>query len=179
MRIQKSLDMKTKKPLTMPDDEWEELDAITLSIIWLCLVDDVLFYIVEEKSATNIWSRLESLYMTKYFKNIIYLKRQLCGMKMKEGTKITKHLNVFKTLIFQLTSMDIKIDDEHKEFNLLCTLPESWGRLVSSISLSTTDTLEFDTVVGAFLSEELRKKSSFETSSPEALVVRGRSKQRG
>ena len=68
-------------------------------------------------------------------------------MKMKEGTKITKHLNVFKTLLFQLTSMDIKIDDEHKEFNLLCTLPESWGRLVSSISLSTTDTLEFNTVI--------------------------------
>ena len=74
--------------------------------------------------------------------------------------------------------MDVKIDDEDKAVNILCTLPESWGQLVSSISLSTTDTLEFDNVVGALLSEELRKKTSLETSSPKALVVRGRPKDK-
>ena len=73
----------------------------------------------------------------------------------------------------ELISMDVKIDDEDKAINLLCTLPESWGQVVSSISLSTNDTLEFEIVVGALLSEELRKKSSFETSTLEALVVRG------
>ena len=31
--LQKSLYGKRKKPVTMRDDEWEELDAITLSII--------------------------------------------------------------------------------------------------------------------------------------------------
>ena len=73
--------------------------------------------------------------------------------------------------------MDVKSDGEYKAVNLLCTLPESWGQVVSSISLSTTDTLEFDNVVGALLSEELRKKTSLETSS-QALVVRGRSKEK-
>ena len=58
------------------------------------------------------------------------------------------------------------------------TLPESWGQVVSSIRLSTIDTLEFDNVVGELLSKELRKKSILETSSPEALVVRGRSKEK-
>ena len=99
-------------------------------------------------------------------------------MRMKEGTKIASHFNVFNTLICQLSSMDVKIDDEDKSVNLLCTLCEVWGQVVSSISLSTTDTLEFDNVVGALLSEELRKKTSPETSSPEALVVRGRSKKK-
>ena len=47
------------------------------------------------------------------------------------------------------------------------------------LSLSTIDTLEFDNVVGALLFEELRKKSSLETSLPEDLVVRGRSKEKG
>ena len=100
-------------------------------------------------------------------------------MRMKEGTKIADHLNVFNTLIYQLSSMDVKIDDEDKSVNILCTLLESWGQVVSSISLSTTDTLEFDNVVGALLSEELRKKTSLETSSPEALVVRGHFKDKG
>ena len=72
----------------------------------------------------------------------------------------------FHTLIFQFTSMNVKIDDDDKPVNLLCTLIEYCGQAVSFISLSTTDTLEFGTVVGALLSEEFRKKSSFETSTP-------------
>ena len=80
-------------------------------------------------------------------------------MRIKEGTQIADHLNVFNTFIFQLSIMDVKIDDEDKAVNLLCTLPESWGQVVSSISLSTTDTLEFDNVVGALIYEELRKEN--------------------
>ena len=99
-------------------------------------------------------------------------------MRMKEGTKSADHLNVFNSLIFQLSSMDVKIEDEDKAVNLLCTLPKSWGQVVSSISLITIDILEFDNVVGALLSEELRKKTSLEISSLEALVVRGRSRER-
>ena len=92
-------------------------------------------------------------------------------MRMKEGTRIVDHLNVFNTLIYQLTGMDVKIYDEDRAVSILCTLHESWVQVVSSISLSTTDTLEFDNVVGALLSEELRKKSSLETCSLEAVVV--------
>ena len=98
---------------------------------------------------------------------------------MKEGTKITDHLNVFNTLIFQLISMDVEIYNEHKATNILCTLPKSWGQVVSSISHSTNDTLEFDTMDRVLLYEELRKKCSLKTSSHEALVVIGVSKERG
>ena len=76
------------KPLTVADDEWEDLDAKALSTIHLCLMNDVLFNIIGEKSATSLWNKLESLYMTKSVTNIIYLKQQLYGMRMKEGTTI-------------------------------------------------------------------------------------------
>ena len=79
--------------------------------------------------------------MTKYLTNKIYLKTQLYGMRMKEGTKIADHLNVFNTLIYQMTSMDVKIDDEDRAVNLLCTIPKTWIPVVSSIILSTIDTL--------------------------------------
>ena len=82
----------------MTDDEWEELDAKALSTIRLCLADDVLFNIVEEKSTKSLWSKLESKYMMKSLTNKIYLKRHMYDMTMKEGTKITDHLNVFNTL---------------------------------------------------------------------------------
>jgi hypothetical protein len=44
---------------------------------------------------------------------------------------------------------------------------------------SSTYDIDYDIVVGALLSEEMRKRSSKETSTTEAMVVRGRSIERG
>ena len=96
-----------------------------------------------------------------------------------EGTKVEEHLNIFNTLIFQLSDMEVKMQEEDKAITLLCSLPESWDHFVTSISLTTTDSLKFEFVVGALLSEEVRRKSSIETSAPEAMVARGRSKEWG
>ena len=109
----------------MTNDEWNELDGRDLSGIRLCLADDVLFNIVSEKTAVGLWTKLEKLYMTKSLTNRILLKRQLYGLRMKEGTLITDHLNVFNTLLVQLDSLDVKFDSEDKAITLLCSLPES------------------------------------------------------
>ena len=70
----KALLGKSKQPYTMTDDEWSNNDDIALSGIQLCLVDDVLFNIVSEKTATGLWTKLEKLYMTKSLTNKILLK---------------------------------------------------------------------------------------------------------
>jgi hypothetical protein len=98
---------------------------------------------------------------------------------MKEGIKIVNHLNIFNTLICQLTSMDVKYKDEDKVIMILCSLPESWDHLVTSMWFITTDTIDYDIVVGALLIEEMRRRSSKETSTAEAMVVRVRSIERG
>jgi hypothetical protein len=61
--LQKALVGKTKKPTSMTDEDWEDLDARALSTIRLCLEDEVLFNIIEEETTTGLWNILESLYM--------------------------------------------------------------------------------------------------------------------
>ena len=97
---------------------------------------------------------------------------------MKEGTSIADHLNAFNTLLVQLQSIEVKIPSEDKAITLLCSLPESWDHFVTSISLSSSETIEFDDVVASLLSEETRRRSNLETSTSEAMMVRGRSKER-
>jgi hypothetical protein len=97
---------------------------------------------------------------------------------MKEGTKVVDHLNTFNTLIVQLTSMEIKFEDKDKAIKLLCSLHDSWDNLVTSISFSSTDVLDYESVVGDLLAEEMRRKSSKETSISEAMIVRGRTKEK-
>jgi hypothetical protein len=112
--------------------------------------------------------------MTKSLTSRIYLKRQFYSLQMKEGTKVTDHLNTFNTLIVQLTSMEVKFEDEDKAITLFCSLPESWDNIVTSISFSSVDVLDCDSVVVALLAEEMRRKSNKETSTLEAMLIRGR-----
>jgi hypothetical protein len=109
--------------------------------------------------------------------SIIYLKRQLYSLWMKEGTKVVDHLNTFNTLIVQLTSMDVKFEYEDKAITLFCSLRESWDNLVTSIRFISAKVLDYDSVVGALLDEEMRKKSSKETSTLDMVVVRDQTKE--
>jgi hypothetical protein len=156
---------KSEKNASITDEEWDEIDARALSAIRMCLVDDVLFNIVTEKTTIGLWTKMEILYMTKSLMNRIFLKRKLCSLCMKEGTKIVDHLNTFNTLLVQLNSMGVKFKYEDKAITLLCSLPESWDHFVTSISFSSIECIEFDVIVGSLLSEETRKKSNLEIST--------------
>jgi hypothetical protein len=62
--------------------------------------------------------------------------------------------------IVHLTSMEVKFEDKEKAITLLCSFPESWDNLVTSIRFSSIDILDYDFIVGALLAEEMRRKSS-------------------
>lgn len=97
----------------------------------------------------------------------------MCGLQMKEGTKIVDHLNVFNTLMCQFTSIGVKIEEEDKADMLFCTLPKTWDHLVTTISYSAVESLEFNSFVGALMSLETRRNFNSKTSTLEAFVARG------
>ena len=103
-------------------------------------------------------------------------------MKMSEAGSVADHLNEFNTVTSQLSSVGVNFDDEFRALLFLCSFLESWNGLVMAISNSVygSSTLNFDDVVGAILSKEMRRKISSETSG-NALSAesRGRKMERG
>ena len=82
--------------------------------------------------ATGLWSRLETLYMMKT-SSTSCLKKQLYGLRMKEGTAVLEHLNFFNKAISELLAVDVKIDEEDKALILLSFLLESYDHIITTM----------------------------------------------
>jgi hypothetical protein len=78
---------------------------------------------MHQKFAATLWKKLEELYMTKSLANKLLLKDRLYTIRMSEGTSMQSHLNEFSSIIVDLESLDVKIDDEDKAILLVVSLP--------------------------------------------------------
>jgi len=74
-----------KKPSKMEDDEWNDIDLRVRATIILCLSDEILYNVMNEETTADLSCRLESLYMTKSLSNKLFMMKQLCSLRMKEG----------------------------------------------------------------------------------------------
>ena len=126
-------------------------------------------------------STLAKLYEKPSASNKVFLMKHLFNMKMSKGGSVFDHLNDFNTVTSQLSYLGVNFDDEVRALLFLCSLPEIRNGLVMVVSnfVSEPSTLKFDDVVSAILSEEMRWKSSGETSG-NALTTetRGRKMER-
>ena len=96
----------------------------------MCVSDSVLLNVSGEATAKALWDKLGTLYQSKSLVNKLFLRKKLYNLRMKDGDSVTEHLNAFNTVVSQLLSVDIKISDEDKCISLLCSLLDSWDKLV-------------------------------------------------
>jgi len=71
--------------------------------------------------------------MTKSLSNKLYLKKQLYGLHMNEGTVVLEHLNFFNKIISELLAADVKIDEEDKALIFLSSLPQSYDHIITAM----------------------------------------------
>ena len=110
--------------------------------------------------------------MSKTLTSKLYLKQKLYGLKMQEGSDLAEHVNVFNQLVADLGKVDVKIEDEDMAIVLLCSLPDSYDHLVTTLTYGK-EKVQVDDVVSTLLSHEQRKKNnSLEESSGSAFMAR-------
>ena len=139
------------------------------------------FLFSKEETTEDPMKALVKLYEKPSASNKLFLMKRLFNMKMSEGGSIAYHLNEFNTITNKLSSIKVEFDDDARDLLIMCTFPKRWNGLVMAVSnsVSGSNTLKFDDV-GVILSEEMRWKSTGETSG-NALNMenRGRQKDRG
>lgn len=169
------------KPKDMDAEKWKRLHRKTIGNIRQWLDDSVFSHVSNETDAHVLWKKLEARYEQKTAANKAFLIRKLVNMKFKEGGPIADHLNEYQSVVNQLATMKMVIEDELQALLLLSSLPDSWETLVVTVSNSAPDgKLSMGQVSSSLFNEETRRKLAG-TDNAQALVSenRGRSKSRG
>jgi hypothetical protein len=117
---------------TWSDDE-KKKDHKALSHIHLHLSNNILKEVLQEKTVAALWLKMESICMSKDLTSKIHIKMKLYTHKLQEGGFVPDHLSVFKEIVANLKSMDVKYDDEDLGLIPLCSLPSSFGNFRDTI----------------------------------------------
>ncbi|KAL8160958.1 hypothetical protein V2J09_012447 [Rumex salicifolius] len=173
--LKKALESKAKMPAGTTDEQWTDLDERALSAIQLCLSREVLREVIHEETAAGLWSKLESLYMTKSLANKIRLKEKMFTLRMKEGSDLQAHLNEFSSILIDLENLDIKMEDEDKAVLLICSLPSSYKHFKEIMLYgNNSDCLCLEDVKSNLLAKEKFDVDKDSESNAEGLYAKGR-----
>ncbi|KAG6418969.1 hypothetical protein SASPL_121176 [Salvia splendens] len=105
----------------------------------LCMSDDVIIEVADQETAAALWTKLESLYMTKSLTNMLLLKQRLFRLRMQE--------------------------DKDAVLILLVSLPESYENFVESF-MTGKETLSLEDVLSAFhIRKDRQQPASLATES--------------
>ncbi|GKE71858.1 retrovirus-related pol polyprotein from transposon TNT 1-94, partial [Tanacetum coccineum] len=110
-----------------------ELNKKAHSAIILCLDNKVLREVTRETTAAGVWSKLETLYMTKSLANKLYLKKKLYTFYIPAGQKISEHIDEFNKIVLDLANIEVKFEDEDLALLLLTFLPASYEHFVDTL----------------------------------------------
>nr|CAE03833.3 OSJNBb0013J13.10 [Oryza sativa Japonica Group] len=138
------------------------------------------FSLWQEKTAAELWLKLESICMSKDLTSKMHIKMKLFSHKFQESGSVLNHISVFKEIVADLMSMEVQFDDEDLGLLLLCSLPSSYTNFCDTILLSR-DEVTLAEVYEALQNREKMKgmvQSDASSSKGEALLVKGRSEQR-
>ncbi|KAK2362411.1 alpha carbonic anhydrase [Trifolium repens] len=171
----------TQMSATLSDQEKKDMDEKALSSIILCLGDKVLREVAKETSAAAMWSKLDTLYMTKSLAHKQCLKQQLYFFRMVENRSVVEQLAEFNKIIDDLANIEVVLEDEDKAFHLLSALPKSLENLKDALLYGKEGTITLDEVQSALRTKEMTKLRDLKIDdSGEGLnVARGRSENKG
>jgi hypothetical protein len=178
--LDEALDGFGKKDAKTWTDDEKRKDRKAFSLIQLHLSNNILQEVLAEKSAAALWLKLESICMSKDLTSKMHVKMKLFSHKLQEGASMMNHLSIFREIVSDLLSMEVKYDDDDLALILLVSLPNSFVNFRDTL-LYSRDELTLAEVYEALQQREKMKsmvQAEGSSSKAEALQVRGRTENR-
>ncbi|GKC36281.1 retrovirus-related pol polyprotein from transposon TNT 1-94 [Tanacetum coccineum] len=164
-------------PADMDAQAKAELNKKAHSAVILCLGNKVLREVTGKTTAVGVWSKLETLYMTKSLANKLYLKKKLYTFYMPAGRKISEHIDEFNKIVLDLANIEVKFEDEDLALLLLTSLPASYQHFVVTL-LYGREALTLEDAMAILNSKKIKERYKAKRDDGEGLYVRGSTDRR-
>jgi gag-polypeptide of LTR copia-type len=162
------LDSRRSLPKSIPTQE-------ALSQIALTVSDGVIGHIRNAKTARQAWLKICSVFEQKGLSSQVFLLRKLLNVKLDDGESMQSHINKIRELSDQLEAIGDPVRDRQLAIITLCSLPERYNSVVTSLESRPPEDITFDMIAGRLLAEEERQKESDPgTRSGESAFYSGR-----
>ncbi|KAL5700655.1 hypothetical protein ACHQM5_026075 [Ranunculus cassubicifolius] len=161
-----------KLPKDWTDEDWEEFDLEASSKIRLCLTREITHNYSSEKSAKELWEKLQSMYMKKDLCTHLALRKKLYTFSWVEGRPLSDHINAFTKITCAMEDIGIKLEDYEKAMILLCRLPQQFEATVDNLLTGKDEkTLKYDEVVVALQAKAIREAETTSSNEGQSLLV--------
>ncbi|OMO51872.1 Zinc finger, CCHC-type [Corchorus capsularis] len=151
--------LEADKPAAMNDSKCRDIQRKAVSTIHLSLTTEIKYNVLDVKTPKELMDKLESIYMSKSITNMLCLKRELFGLKMKVGTSLRAHLNEFNRLVTQLASVDEVMKEVDKAVLLINSLTDRYDPVTRALMVGRK-TLSLQDVTSAIFEFNERGRSS-------------------
>ena len=154
------------------------MDELAYSLLILSLTNNVLRQVNEEDTAAEVWTKLESLYITKTLTNEIYLKEKLFGFKIDSSKILEENLDDFNVITIGLSNINEKISNENQAIILLNYLVESYREVKTIIKYGRTS-MALEDALSALRSRDIIEiKKKHKSSFVKGLYVKNKSNKK-
>ncbi|GJY20035.1 retrovirus-related pol polyprotein from transposon TNT 1-94, partial [Tanacetum coccineum] len=148
---------REKELLRIAKEALKELLELELQRKGTTDCNKVLREVTEETTAAEVWSKLETLYMTKSLANKLYLKKKLYTFYMQAERKISEHVDEFNKIVLDLANIKVKFEDEDLALLLLTCLPASYEYFVDTL-LYGREALALEDVMATLNSKKIKER---------------------
>ena len=159
-----------------------KIDALTWQVLHMkettyirCFIDMGLYNFNEETNANVLWMKIWVMFENKNAVNRVSAFRKIVRLRYQDGASMAEHLNAFKGLINQTTSLEVPLADKVLALLLLGSLPDNWETLVVSLGNGGPHgkQLSLEMVKSSLLNEEVCRNDRESIFNHKVLVTEG------
>ena len=114
--------------------DFQDKQNKALGDINLHVSDEIIPIIIDETTPREAWNKLLEHFECKKTQNIVYAKKHYQELRYADGEDMMQYINSHRQAASQLTALGKPVDAEEQAWQLLLSLPESWGYFVASIT---------------------------------------------
>lgn len=140
---------------------FNENDDIARATIGLCVDDEQLVHLRNERTAKASWLALQNYHERNTLVNKVSIMRRICGLKMHENGNMEQHITEMTNLFQKLVDLgENQLDEQWKVAITLSSLPGSYDHLITAIEARPDADITLSLVHSKLIGEFMKRKDS-------------------